>query len=108
VSPFKLADPAKPGYRKILAFFLVDPTVNPIIPSTSVIPPQQEDWALGELWKLPLPVELLGMIEKDVVLTRMSREEADKYRLELMKERTAFVSDHDAKFFSLEFNMCEQ
>ncbi|KAJ0391550.1 hypothetical protein P43SY_011830 [Pythium insidiosum] len=42
VEPFKLADPTKPGVRKILAFFIVDPSKK--IPSTSVIPPQQQDW----------------------------------------------------------------
>jgi hypothetical protein len=112
VSPFKLTDPSKPGHRKILVFFLVDPSISPI-PSTSIIPPQQKEWAAGELWKLApdaglnkLPVELIEIIGKEVDL--MSREEAEKYRLELMEERTVFVADHDAKFFSIEFNMCEQ
>ncbi|KAJ0394176.1 hypothetical protein ATCC90586_005613 [Pythium insidiosum] len=40
VEPFELADPTKPGARKMLVFFLVDPTKP--IPSTLVIPPQQE------------------------------------------------------------------
>ncbi|GMF38784.1 unnamed protein product [Phytophthora lilii] len=39
VQPFELEDPSRPGTRKILAFFLVDPDSS--IPSTSVIPPQQ-------------------------------------------------------------------
>ncbi|WP_372346811.1 DUF4246 domain-containing protein [Streptomyces sp. KL116D] len=42
VSPFRLADPARPGHRKILAFFLVDPSET--IVSTSDVPPQQP-WA---------------------------------------------------------------
>ncbi|TMW69410.1 hypothetical protein Poli38472_001566 [Pythium oligandrum] len=41
VEPFELADKSKPGVRKILAFFLVDP--NKKIQSTSVIPPQQKE-----------------------------------------------------------------
>jgi len=38
VAPFRLADPSRPGHRKILAFFLVDPSVA--IVSTSDVPPQ--------------------------------------------------------------------
>lgn len=42
VSPFSLADRSKPGHRKILAFFLVDPNMRII--STANVPPQREDW----------------------------------------------------------------
>ena len=42
VSPFQLKDKSKPGKRKILVFFLVDPN-HPIL-STSVVPPQQRSW----------------------------------------------------------------
>jgi hypothetical protein len=37
VGPFRLADPSRPGHRKILAFFLGDPAVT--ITSTSDVPP---------------------------------------------------------------------
>jgi hypothetical protein len=112
VSPFKLKDPSKPGRRKILVLFLVDPSIDPI-PSTSSIPPQQKEWAASEILNLPasaalnkLPIELIDMIGKDVEL--MTRQEAEQYRLELMKERTVFITDHDKNFFSIDFNMCEQ
>lgn len=42
VSSFKLADPTKPGHRKILALFLVDPHMKII--STENVPPQQHSW----------------------------------------------------------------
>ncbi|KAG8424818.1 hypothetical protein J3458_001579 [Metarhizium acridum] len=42
VQPFKLEDPTKPGHRKILALFLVDPAI-PVI-STANVPPQQKHW----------------------------------------------------------------
>lgn len=45
-----------------------------------------------------LPVELLDMTA-DLVEGTMSREEADAYRLELMKERTVFVDQSDSEFF---------
>ena len=45
VESFELEDKSKPGHRKLLALFLVDP-YKPIL-STSHVPPQQED-----LWKM--------------------------------------------------------
>ena len=42
VSSFKLEDPTKPGHRKILALFLVDPHIKII--STGNVPPQQHSW----------------------------------------------------------------
>ncbi|KAJ7586916.1 hypothetical protein C8J56DRAFT_890843 [Mycena floridula] len=41
VSPFKLADPTKPGSRKILVFFLVNPMCH-IHSSTNILPQQFE------------------------------------------------------------------
>ncbi|KAL1412158.1 hypothetical protein Q8F55_003165 [Vanrija albida] len=43
VEPFELADKTRPGHRKVVAIFLVDP-VTPII-STANVPPQQRSWA---------------------------------------------------------------
>jgi hypothetical protein len=40
VEPFRLLDPTKNGYRKILALFLVDPGIRLI--STANVPPQQK------------------------------------------------------------------
>ncbi|KAJ0121097.1 hypothetical protein J7T55_008258 [Diaporthe amygdali] len=42
VSPFKLADPNKPGHRRFIALWLVDPHCRII--STANVPPQQQDW----------------------------------------------------------------
>lgn len=42
VSPFKLADPTKPGHRRFIALWLVDPHQRII--STANVPPQQQDW----------------------------------------------------------------
>ncbi|KAJ2505387.1 hypothetical protein GGI11_007032, partial [Coemansia sp. RSA 2049] len=42
INGFKLADPTKPGHRKILGFFFIDPSTR--IPSTEIVPPQQQDW----------------------------------------------------------------
>ena len=42
VSPFELADPTKPGYRRFIALWLVDPHKRVI--STANVPPQQLSW----------------------------------------------------------------
>ncbi|KAL0936091.1 uncharacterized protein CTRU02_208306 [Colletotrichum truncatum] len=42
VSPFELKDKTKPGHRRFIAIWLVDP-VNRVI-STANVPPQQRDW----------------------------------------------------------------
>ena len=56
VQPFKLADPTKPGHRKIVALFLVDPNLRVI--STADVPCQRQDWWAEEVLKTsqsPLP-----------------------------------------------------
>ncbi|ELR05446.1 hypothetical protein VC83_03609 [Pseudogymnoascus destructans] len=42
VSPFKLQDPTKPGHRRFIALWLIDPHQRII--STGNVPPQQQDW----------------------------------------------------------------
>lgn len=107
VAPFELADPSKPGHRKILCFFLVDPTIK--ILSTSDVPPQQAEWALDEAAKAPamknLPQELFDMVEGYVVGD--SRQEAEEDREALMEERSNFVVMLNEDVFEMEFAMCE-
>lgn len=115
VSSFKLVDPTKPGHRKIVALFLVDPENR--IPSTSEIPPQQSHWAREAIFealaanghnqmKSSLLVELVDMVA-DCVDNVMNLEEVKAYRLELMDERTAFVDVVDKQHFCTDFSFCE-
>lgn len=83
VSPFRLKDPTRPGHRKILAFFLVDPTEK--IVSTSDVPPQQP-WA---------------------PTSTMTLEQAKEYREQLMRERKFFVDEHNEQLYEREFSLCE-
>lgn len=83
VAPFRLADPTRPGHRKILAFFLVDPSVT--ITSTSDVPPQQPWFSTST----------------------MRREQAESYREELMRERKFFVDEHNEELYEREFSLCE-
>ncbi|KAF8601413.1 hypothetical protein BDV93DRAFT_524801 [Ceratobasidium sp. AG-I] len=109
VSPFELADKSKPGHRKILALFLVDPALHK--PSTTTVPPQQQDWRLNATASNPVmnerfASEIINLIDSFGEGT-MTQKEAEEYRLELMDEMTAFVKENDEKFFSVAFSLCE-
>jgi hypothetical protein len=109
VKPFSLADPTKPGHRKILALFLVDP--NTRIISTANVPAQRRDWwerivpwhnVLGRL-----PAELQIQVASQIDDFPLSMDEAKKLRLELMSERTEFVRDFNDKLQRSTFSLCE-
>ena len=106
VSPFRLVEPTKPGHRKILVFFLVDPNIT--IPSASTVGPQQATWIrraveATEYWQTRLPVELRDMIWER--FNGMTDEQAKAYREELMKERTLIVQTVDEQRFGQGFNL---
>ncbi|MFF0741300.1 DUF4246 domain-containing protein [Streptomyces sp. NPDC004111] len=83
VGSFRLADPTRPGHRKILAFFLIDPSAR--IVSTSDVPPQQP-WA---------------------ETSTMTLEQAKDFREQLMQERKFFVNAHNNELYEREFSLCE-
>lgn len=111
VSPFSLTDRSKPGHRKILALFLVDPHMRII--SSANIPPQQEDWGKEKrelvtgMLSQRLPVELQDMVSEDILYPSISLEEAKVYRKELMQERSATTSEQNQQFETGEFSLCE-
>ncbi|KAI0716774.1 hypothetical protein C8Q76DRAFT_417198 [Earliella scabrosa] len=109
VDPFELVDPSKPGHRKILCFFLVNPEHR--ILSTTDVPPQQEHWMVEELEKAPalnqLPQELFDIVAGYVKQGVISRKQAEEDRDALMKERSSFVMELNEDRYELEFNMCE-
>ncbi|MCT9008055.1 DUF4246 domain-containing protein [Streptomyces rhizosphaerihabitans] len=83
VGSFRLTDHTRPGHRKILAFFLVDPSEE--ITSTSDVPPQQP-WSDA---------------------STMTLEQAKAYREQLMQERKFFVDEHNEQLYEREFSLCE-
>ncbi|MEU2391348.1 DUF4246 domain-containing protein [Streptomyces sp. NPDC007369] len=83
VGSFRLEDHTRPGHRKILAFFLVDPSTT--IVSTSDVPPQQP-WS---------------------ATATMTLEQAKEYREQLMQERKFFVAEHNDQLYEREFSLCE-
>jgi hypothetical protein len=109
VEPFQLLDKSKPGHRKILALFLVDPHIR-IISSVNVPCQQREWWAHkipGHRLYRKLPAEIQNEIFRHVDDFPIGMEEAKELRLELMEERKAFLKKHDGQFTSEVFSLCE-
>ncbi|KLJ06216.1 hypothetical protein EMPG_10365 [Blastomyces silverae] len=111
VEPFELVDKSKPGHRKILTLFLVDPHIRII--STANVPPQRRDWwrehieSTGALKKLPKELVDLILGSGNEADFPFSMEEAKRLRVELMAERTARVTEQDRHFRHREFSLCE-
>jgi hypothetical protein len=107
VLPFELLDKSKPGHRKILALFLVDPNLHII--STSSVPPQSQDW-----WSDVVRERGgIGGLSNDLVDRvaamfdfPMSMEKAKSLRLELMEERKVFETRALANFEDEKFSLC--
>ncbi|KAJ3144492.1 hypothetical protein HDU86_001801 [Geranomyces michiganensis] len=109
VEPFSLADPTRPGHRKILCFFLINPQKTAAL-STSNVPPQQSDWFWTEACKtLPqlrsLPQELVVRIGQ-YVDTPVTLDQAKKRRLRFMESRKAKSGIIDSQFYE-EVSLCE-
>jgi hypothetical protein len=77
VSPFKLIDPTKPGHRRFIALWLVDPGKRII--STANVPPQQMSWYAENLLGttpasskeaiIKLPAELVVLLQERGLVT---------------------------------------
>ena len=103
VQPFRLEDPSKPGHRKILVFFLVDPT-RKVLSATNVAP-QQREWVTDAMYHAgqnsgfsKLPVELLAQISSENE-GAMTHSEAEKYREELISERVMAAEENSRTYF---------
>jgi hypothetical protein len=109
VDSFELLDDTKPGYRKILDMFLVDPHVRDL--STANVPPQRLDWWAVEVRKIEplssLPPEWFDKIIDAVDGFPISWEEALKTRLKLMDERGAMMDKLEDIRSNDTFSFCE-
>jgi len=105
-APFKLLDPLKDGHQMVVAFYLVDPDIEPLI-STSRVPPQQRHWAkvaMEESLDIRLPVELIEKILDDVG-DLMGENEAQGLRREMLEERQNFWRQSDNHHFCMPFDI---
>ncbi|SGZ34196.1 BQ5605_C078g12958 [Microbotryum silenes-dioicae] len=111
VPSFSLRDRTKPGHRKILVFFLVDP-LRPRIPSTRDVAPQQREYGSGRLRTLSgslidrLPNELWDRI-LDLTDGLITQDEAKEHRNKLMFERKFKLKEHSTEVYEREFSLCE-
>jgi len=107
VEAFELKDKSKAGHRKILVFFLVDPTQR--IVSTARVPPQDIRWRdskLQEQLDSRLPVEIAHMISGQFGY-QMTLDEAKSHRLQLMEERSVAKDVVTEAIFERPFRLCE-
>ncbi|KAF7969002.1 hypothetical protein HWV62_28668 [Athelia sp. TMB] len=105
-SALKLVDPAKCGHQRVIALYMVDPDVNPVI-STSRVPPQQKSWvkaATEEFIDKRLPVEVVEQIV-DEVDGKMTYIEAEHYRERMLSERENFRKMNDLYHFCVPFDI---
>lgn len=95
VSSFRLKDATKPGHRRFLALWLVDPHER--IVSTANVPPQQPDWWNNGQKEVP----------DEVPESLMPVEEAQQHRLKLMDERTRHDVKVESELQSHSYSFCE-
>ncbi|RCK56550.1 hypothetical protein Cantr_05345 [Candida viswanathii] len=111
VDPFELKDKTKPGHRRILCFFVVDPFNDKVL-TTSQVPPQNKAWwddpALDYLFPNNLKLQILEL--KRGESWPMTLNEAKSVRVDLMDERS-FVEPSDYEYdegaFTRTFSLCE-
>ncbi|KAF2495402.1 hypothetical protein BU16DRAFT_389520 [Lophium mytilinum] len=110
VEPFTLEDKKRPGHRRFLVLWLVDPYYR--VMSTRNVPPQRHDWWLEAGLKQVeeevfgrLPVELAAEVGEMIGEWPIGMAEAKDLRLELMEERTKLMDAVDKNMD--EYNFCE-
>ena len=110
VSSFKLKDPSKPGHRKVISLFLVDPHIRVI--STANVPPQQQEWWEEQTYEASermrnLPTEVFQGIFDSVGDCPYSLSKAKEYREKLMDERRADIEGLNEEFEETRLSFCE-
>jgi len=108
VEGFRLQDPTKPGHRKIVALFLVNPHIK--ILSSAKIPCQRKDWwdeyQQGRRMTRKATRELLDE-ENSSTDFPLTMDEVKGMRLRLMEERTIFDQGQKETIDEYTFNLCE-
>ncbi|KAG5637206.1 hypothetical protein H0H81_005419 [Sphagnurus paluster] len=110
VQPFKLANPSKPGHRKILALFLLDPNIRII--STANVPCQQQHWWIEAIRQdrnkiSTLPIEIQDLIFGFLGEFPITMQHAKEERVKLMDERKSFIVAQNARYLDSCFSLCE-
>ncbi|KAG0650489.1 hypothetical protein D0Z07_3367, partial [Hyphodiscus hymeniophilus] len=108
VSPFTLTDPTKPGHRRFIVLWLVDPNVR--ILSTANVPPQQLDWWAECIFSKSrrtggeaisnFPAELTQVLQQKGVAIEASKSERGKLAPELYSMLSEHFDDQGALLMS--------
>ncbi|KAH7916390.1 hypothetical protein BJ138DRAFT_1139626 [Hygrophoropsis aurantiaca] len=102
-TPIHLANPSQGGHQRVIQFFLVDPDIPPII-STSRVLPQQLRWMVDLIHSSHrFPLELSENIAKEVD-GLLSKEEAEKFRDQMIVNRTAYNMLCELQYFCIPLN----
>lgn len=105
-SPFRLHNPSNKGHQRLVAFYLVDPEIQPVV-STSRVPPQQKGWikaAIEESIDDRFPAELIEQIV-DKVEGKMGWDAAVDFRQQMLEEREHFWIQNDNNYFCIPFDI---
>jgi hypothetical protein len=103
---FALLNPSKPGHQTVIAFFLVDPDIQPIV-STAGVAPQQKQWvkqAVDESLDKRVPVEVVERI-MGYVEGLMEVEEAEGYGRAFLEGRESFREANNNYHFCIPFDI---
>lgn len=118
VEPFSLADRSRPGHRKILVYFVLDPLRRVL--SSADVPPQQRSWmdpqhgdcgGDSEVHRLlravaSVPDDVVGLV-LDFLDFPVGRAAAELMRQQLMRERSFFVNEVNEAVYERPFSLCE-
>jgi len=104
VQPFELEDKTKPGHRKIIALFLIDPFKK--VPSSSSVLPQNELWWAGHEDGLENVSPDCRSVVYDYRGFPYTLKTAKEHRKKLMEERSSQVNTADG-MISRPFSLCE-
>ncbi|KAJ2887248.1 hypothetical protein H4R27_000045 [Coemansia aciculifera] len=105
MSGLRLEDSTKPGHCKMLTFYVVDPATR--IPSTEIVPPQQQDWWSEDVFS-SRPLRSLPQLIVEGIMDKVdypiSLKEAKKIRQDITNNYEWVVSDISYRYFEANFD----
>jgi len=104
VQPFELEDKTKPGHRKIIALFLIDPFKK--VPSSSSVLPQNELWWEGNEDGLENVSPDCRSVVYDYRGFPYTLKTAKMHRDKLMEERSILINSENEEIVR-NFSLCE-
>jgi hypothetical protein len=110
LGPFELADPTRPGRRRILALFLIHPETQ--VYTSATVPPQRRDWYVtafrlaGRPWA-EMPSVLAEIMLDYLVYSSLTPAEALQHMKALSHERKFYIRGASRESFERPYSLCE-